>query len=121
MNSLQFAQLWLPFGEFRYPTDDCDIFAAAAGYAVANTIGAAMTAQVAPCKTERREIFVDQIFWFSAISAILFKPVTYPPSSAESAMMIYLKAAACGVIDPHQRMLGYAWLTPWLSCNFCCI
>lgn len=70
MNSLQFAQLWLPFGEFRYPTDDCDIFAAAAGYAVANTIGAAMTAQVAPCKTERREIFVDQIFWFSAISAI---------------------------------------------------
>jgi hypothetical protein len=67
INSMQFAQLWLPFGEFRYPTDDWDIFAAeAAGYVVAKMIGVATTAHVTPCKTERRETFVDH-FWLSAI------------------------------------------------------
>jgi hypothetical protein len=70
MNSMQFAQLWLPFGEFRYPTDDCDIFAAKAGCVVAKMIGAAATAKVTPCQTERREMFVDHIFWLSAICAI---------------------------------------------------
>jgi hypothetical protein len=67
MNSLQFPQLWLPFGEFRYPTDACDIFAAKAGYVVAKIIGVAATAQVTPCQTERREMFVDNIFGLSAI------------------------------------------------------
>jgi hypothetical protein len=61
MNSLQFAQLWLPFGEFRYPTDDCDIFAAKEGCVVAKMIGVAATAKMTPCQTERREMFVDHI------------------------------------------------------------
>jgi hypothetical protein len=43
-NSLQFAQLWLPFGEFWYPTDDCDIFAAKAGCVVPKMMGVAATA-----------------------------------------------------------------------------
>jgi hypothetical protein len=59
MKSLQFAQLWLPFGALRYPTEAFDIFAAAARPAVAKMIGAATTALVAPCKTERRETFTS--------------------------------------------------------------
>jgi hypothetical protein len=70
MNSLQFPQFWLPFGEFRYPTDACDIFAAKAGYVVAKIIGVAATAQATPCQTERREMFVDNIFGLSAMCVI---------------------------------------------------
>jgi hypothetical protein len=32
MKSPQFAQLWLPFGALRYPTEAFDIFAAAARF-----------------------------------------------------------------------------------------
>lgn len=83
MNSLQFAQLWLPFGEFRYPTDDCDIFAAKAGCVVAKMIGVAAKAKVTPCQTERREMFVDHIFWLSAIC-------TVPPIEIHD-LFIYLR------------------------------
>jgi hypothetical protein len=69
-NSLQFPQRWLPFGELRYPTDACDIFAAEAGYVVAKMIGVAARAQVTPCKTERLEMLADQVFWLSAMSMI---------------------------------------------------
>ena len=69
-NSLQFAQRWPPFGEFRYPTDDCDIFAAEAGYVVAKMIGVAATAQVTPRKTERREMLADHIFWLFGMCMI---------------------------------------------------
>jgi hypothetical protein len=75
MKSLQFAQLWLPFGALRYPTEAFDIFAAAARFAFARMIGEATTALVAPCKTERRETFTDQIVLLSPI----LLPAQFPP------------------------------------------
>jgi hypothetical protein len=57
----------LPFGEFWYPTDDCDSFAAKAECVVPKMMGVAATAHVTPCQTERREMFVDHSFWLSAI------------------------------------------------------
>jgi len=33
-------------------------------------IGVAPTAKATPCKTERREMFVGRIFWFSAMYVI---------------------------------------------------
>jgi hypothetical protein len=73
MNRLQFAQCWLPFGCSWYPTDAFEAFAASAEFTVANTTGAATAALVMPCKSERLETTVDQIFRVSAILAVPFE------------------------------------------------
>src|SRR6266700_7419299 len=60
-NSLQLAQLWLPFGEPRYDTADCGILPAIAALIPAPRMVTAPAAQAARRNRQRRDTSVDQI------------------------------------------------------------
>jgi len=69
-------------------------------------IGVAATAQVTPCKTVRREMLVDHVFWLSAMCMIplnqRFKPGWISP-------VICLRWRCVGVVDPSQRECARRW------------
>ncbi len=60
-NSLQLAQLWLPFGEARYDTADCGILPAIAALMPVPRMVTAPAAQAARRNKQRRDTSVDPL------------------------------------------------------------